>query len=157
MRIEPHDDMGGAVLNCAVRYALGRASYIPGLVMDEIRPMLAELTAKTLYCMERDIREWVVGTGNQKNQYWEEWGDFLKLIEEQFEKQKNDATPGEDDRIDFMIFSKRMALAKAFEEWANENDVAKTPASVVTFLYSFGVLDVQAAFRLIEKNDKDEE
>ena len=47
MKIEPNDDMGGAVLNCAVRYSLGRASYMPGLVMDEIRPMLAGLTAKT--------------------------------------------------------------------------------------------------------------
>lgn len=156
MKIEPNDDMGGAVLNCAVRYSLGRASYMPGLVMDEIRPMLAGLTAKTLSCMERDIREWMADAGNQKNPYWEEWSGFLKLIREQLEKQKNAATPGEDDRIDFMIFSKRMALAKAFEKWADENGVAKTPASVVTFLYGYGVLDVQASFRIIEQHGEDE-
>ena len=40
MKIEREDDFGGAVLNCAVRYALGRMSYMPGLVMDVIRPML---------------------------------------------------------------------------------------------------------------------
>ena len=156
MRIEPHDDLGGAVLNCAVRYALGRASYMPGLVMDEIRPMLAELTAKTLYCMERDIREWVVGTGNQKNPYWEDWGGFLKLVRDQLEKRKTEATTGEDEPGDFMIFSKRMALATVFEKWADENGVAKTPASVVTFLYGHGMLDAQKAFRIIEQYGKDE-
>ena len=36
MKIERDDDFGGAVLNCAVRYALGRMSYMPNLVMDEI-------------------------------------------------------------------------------------------------------------------------
>ena len=49
-----------------------------------------------------------------------------------------------------------MALAKAFEKWADENGVAKTPASVVTFLYGYGVLDVQASFRIIEQHGEDE-
>lgn len=155
MKIEPNDDMGGAVLNCAVRYALGRASYMPGLVMDEIRPKLANLTEKTLYCMERDIREWMADTGNQMNPYWEDWGDFLTLVREQLEKQKSGATPKENDQFDLMIFSKRMALAKAFEKWADENGVAKTPASVVSFLYGHGMLDVQKAFRIIEQYGED--
>ena len=42
MQITRDDDRGGAVLNCAVRYALGRSSYMPGLVMGVIRPMLKE-------------------------------------------------------------------------------------------------------------------
>jgi len=156
MRIEPNDDMGGAVLNCAVRYALGRASYMPGLVMDEIRPVVGNLTEKTLFCMERDIREWMQDTGNQKNPYWEDWDGFLKLVREQLEKRKTDASAEEDERIDFMIFSKRMALAKAFEKWADENGVAKTPASVVSFLYGHGLLDVQKALGIIEKYGEDE-
>lgn len=156
MRIEREDDMGGAVLNCAVRYALGRASYMPGLVMDEIRPMMENLTSKTLYCMGRDIEGWMSDSGNQKNPYWEDWGGFLKLVREQLEKRKTDATPEEEERIDFMIFSKRMALARAFEKWADENRVAKTPASVVTFLYGYGMLDVQKAFRIIEQYGEDE-
>ena len=50
MKIERKDDFGGAVLNCAVRYALGRRTYMPGLVMDEIRPMLKDCSERTLWC-----------------------------------------------------------------------------------------------------------
>lgn len=55
--IEQDDDFFGAVLNCAVRYCLGRQSYMPGLVMDKIRPWLPHLTNKTLWCFIRDIEE----------------------------------------------------------------------------------------------------
>ena len=56
MTITREDDFGGAVLNCAVRYALGRRSYMPGLVVDEITPMLKDCSDKTLWCFDRDIR-----------------------------------------------------------------------------------------------------
>ena len=59
MKITRDDDFGGAVLNCAVRYALGRASYMPGLVMDEIRPMLPDCNDKTLHVFAKDIEEWL--------------------------------------------------------------------------------------------------
>lgn len=55
--IEPGDDFFGAVLNCAVRYCLGRQTYMPSLVQDFIRPLLPHLSVKTLFVMERDIRE----------------------------------------------------------------------------------------------------
>lgn len=57
MKIEREDDFGGAVLNCAVRYALGRMSYMPGLVMDVIRPMLKN-------CSERPCG---ASTGTSRN------------------------------------------------------------------------------------------
>ena len=41
------DDDFGAVLNCAVRYAIGRQTYMPGLVIDFIRPMLPYLNNAT--------------------------------------------------------------------------------------------------------------
>lgn len=52
MQITRDDDFGGAVLNCAVRYALGRASYMPRLVMDQIRPMLPDCSDKCVACQE---------------------------------------------------------------------------------------------------------
>ena len=55
--IDPADDYFGAVCNFAVRYALGRQSYAPGLVQDFIRPLLPKLSEKTLAVLERDIRE----------------------------------------------------------------------------------------------------
>lgn len=55
--IDPSGDVFGAVLNCAVRYALGRQSYMPHLVMDFIRPLLPSLSGKTLWCFDNDIEE----------------------------------------------------------------------------------------------------
>ena len=51
------DDFFGATINCAVRYACGRQSYMPSLVIGVVRPMLPLLNDKTIGCMERDIRE----------------------------------------------------------------------------------------------------
>ena len=47
--IDPHDDDFGAICNCAVRYAVGCRTYMPGLVIDFITPYLSELTDKTLW------------------------------------------------------------------------------------------------------------
>ena len=51
-------DFFGAVLNCAVRYCIGRMTYMPGLVTDWIMQHCGGLlTAKTLGVMKRDIDE----------------------------------------------------------------------------------------------------
>lgn len=76
MKIEKDDDFGGAVLNCAVRYALGRFSYMPCLVMDEIRKMLKDCSDKTLWCFDRDISEWLAGRTREMTAYEKEWSSF---------------------------------------------------------------------------------
>lgn len=60
------DDDFGAVLNCAVRYAIGRQTYMPSLVIDFITPLLPELNDKTLWCFDQDITEqrWMGGYGD---------------------------------------------------------------------------------------------
>lgn len=50
------DDFG-AVLNCAVRYAIGRQTYMPTIVIEQITPMLPYLSDKTLWCFDQDITE----------------------------------------------------------------------------------------------------
>lgn len=55
--VDPANDDFGAVCNCAVRYCLGRRSYMPSLVCRYIISLLPELTDKTLDCFERDIAE----------------------------------------------------------------------------------------------------
>lgn len=57
MQIEASDPNLGAVINCAVRYSIGRATYMPHLVVDFILPLLSELDDATLYVMRRDIEE----------------------------------------------------------------------------------------------------
>ena len=59
IKIMPDDmDFFGGVLNCAIRYCIGRESYMPGLVTDWIRQYCdGLLTEKTIAVMERDIDE----------------------------------------------------------------------------------------------------
>ena len=40
MKISVQNEGFGIILNCAARYALGRRSYMPGLVVDFITPLL---------------------------------------------------------------------------------------------------------------------
>ena len=47
----------GTILNCAVRYAIGRRTYMPGLVIAYITPLLPSLDDKTLSIFDRDIAE----------------------------------------------------------------------------------------------------
>ena len=66
--IDPADDYFGAVLNCAVRYAIGRRTYMPSLVIDFITPLIPHLNSKTLWCLDQDITEarWEGGYGDPK-------------------------------------------------------------------------------------------
>lgn len=56
-RIDISDDNFGLILNCAVRYAIGRQSYAPGVVIDFIRPLLPYVNERTLYVFDQDITE----------------------------------------------------------------------------------------------------
>lgn len=88
MKIERSDDFGGAVLNCAVRYALGRFSYMPGLVMGEIRPMLKDCSDKTLWCFDRDISEWLAGRTGEMYAYEKEWACFRDEVRRIIQERK---------------------------------------------------------------------
>lgn len=48
-------DAFGTVLNCAVRYSLGRRTYMPHLVIDFIRPLLPYVDDATIWCFKRDL------------------------------------------------------------------------------------------------------
>lgn len=56
-KIDLADDDFGSILNCAVRYALGRETYMPSLVIDFITPLLPHLSDRTLWCFDQDITE----------------------------------------------------------------------------------------------------
>ena len=64
--IDLQDDFFGTVLNCAVRYAIGRQTYMPSLVIDFIPPLIPYLNDKTLWCFDQDVTEarWTCGYGN---------------------------------------------------------------------------------------------
>ena len=76
--VQLEDDNFGAVLNCAVRYSIGRMTYMPRLVQDFIRPLLPYLSNKTLYVMERDIAE--ANSYGDRNIDEPDWMRFLSEV-----------------------------------------------------------------------------
>lgn len=75
----------GTILICAVRYSIGRQSYMPGLVQDYIRPLLPYLDKRTLFVMQRDIEEAAHrpgGLGDARID-WPGWISFLEAVKEE--------------------------------------------------------------------------
>ena len=63
------------ILLCAVRYAIGRQTYMPSLVIDYITPLLPYLTDNTLRLIANEITEYGAyegGLGDEKidKPYW---------------------------------------------------------------------------------------
>lgn len=91
-RIGVTADDFGAVCNCAVRYCLGRRSYMPSLVCGYITPLLPELTDKTLDCFERDIAERKrTGFDFGDSCDYETWDAFYKAVCNEIEGRKVNA------------------------------------------------------------------
>lgn len=81
MTIEINKDFE-TILLCAVRYAIGRQTYMPSLVIDYITPLLPYLTDNTLRLIANEITEYEGyegGLGDEKidKPYWEQ---FLRKI-----------------------------------------------------------------------------
>ena len=51
------DEYFGTICLCAMRYALGRKTYMPGLVQDFIRSHIKQIDRATIQIMIRDIDE----------------------------------------------------------------------------------------------------
>lgn len=56
-RLDPADDDFQSVLICAERYACGRRSYMPDVVISYITPLLPVLSDRTLSALQRDLNE----------------------------------------------------------------------------------------------------
>lgn len=88
--VAPTNDDFGAVCNCAVRYCLGRRSYMPSLVCGYIISLLPELTDKTLDCFERDIAERKrTGFDFGDSCDYETWNAFYKAVCKEIEGRKH--------------------------------------------------------------------
>lgn len=86
--IDISSDFFGAVLNCVVRYAMGRRTYMPSLVIDFIRPLIPHLSDTTLWCFEKDISEELPdGLGDPQIDA-PKWIDFLGFVREEIEERK---------------------------------------------------------------------
>jgi hypothetical protein len=82
--IDLADDDFGCVLNCAVRYAIGRQTYMPHLVIDFITPLLPYLNNRTLWCFDQDVTnaKWEGGYGHKEIDE-PNWMKFLAAVREE--------------------------------------------------------------------------
>lgn len=78
--VDPANEDFGAILNCAVRYALGRRTYMPSLVIGFITPRLKQLSSKTLWCFDQDVTDarYVGGYGDPCDE--DDWIRFLAAV-----------------------------------------------------------------------------
>lgn len=56
-QIEVSDHDFGLILNCAVRYSLGRRTYMPHIITAFISPLLTHIDDNALYVMIDDIEK----------------------------------------------------------------------------------------------------
>ena len=70
------------ILLCAVRYAIGRRTYIPSLVIDYITPLLPYLSDNTLRLIANEITEHDTYEGGLGDEMIDRpyWIDFLRKI-----------------------------------------------------------------------------
>ena len=78
------------MLISALRYAIGRESYMPSVTINYIHYLIPQLSANTLYVMQRDIRETITNYGRIKSKlYMEvEWIGLEAELRKEYEKKK---------------------------------------------------------------------
>ena len=64
---------------CAVRYALGRHSYMPSLVINEIIHLIPSLMDRDLTCMRNDIADYLTHENKSSIEY-KLWSDLYNRI-----------------------------------------------------------------------------
>ena len=83
--LDPNNEDVGAVLICAVRYGLGRRTYITKLISDVIIPIVPQMNNKNLCVMERDIVEQErFGYGDECDK--DEWMKLLDTLKAEREQ-----------------------------------------------------------------------
>ena len=87
--IDINDKDFGALLICAVRYCLGRQTYMPGLIIGYITPLLPRISDNTLRCMETDLSQPDLygGFGNKKIDE-PIWIKFRCNVQEEIQRRK---------------------------------------------------------------------
>ena len=81
MKIDIDQDDFGTLCICAIRYCMGRQTYMPSRVRGIVRQHLAELSDKTVEVMLEDSKsQWCFGDERIDKPGWIEW---RKLLEEE--------------------------------------------------------------------------
>jgi len=72
----------------ALRYAIGRYTYMPGITIDYIRYLIPQLSAKTLFVMKRDITEEIERYQRMERELYmaKEWQKLAEEIGDMYDK-----------------------------------------------------------------------
>ena len=74
----------------ALRYAIGRYTYMPSVTIEYIRYLIPQLSAKTLFVMQRDINEEIARYYRMERELFlaDEWQKLAEEIGIEYEKKK---------------------------------------------------------------------
>ena len=74
----------------ALRYAIGRYTYMPSVTIEYIRYLIPQLSAKTLFAMKRDIDEEIERYQRMKRELYmdKEWQKLAEEMRIEYEKKK---------------------------------------------------------------------
>lgn len=74
----------------ALRYAIGRYTYMPRVTIDYIRYLIPQLSTKTLFVMKRDIDEEIEHCERMGRELYmdKEWAKLAEEIGIEYEKKK---------------------------------------------------------------------
>ena len=74
----------------ALRYAIGRYTYMPSVTIEYIRYLIPQLSAKTLFMMKRDIDEKIEHCERMGRELYmdKEWAKLSEEISIEYEKKK---------------------------------------------------------------------
>lgn len=74
----------------ALRYAIGRYTYMPSVTIEYIRYLIPQLSAKTLFVMKRDIDEEIERCERMGRELYmnKEWTKLAEEIGIEYEKKK---------------------------------------------------------------------
>ena len=85
-----YDDDFGCIVNSALRYAIGRHTYMPSVVMDFIRKHIDVLDTRTIHVMIKDIEREAEHESLNKRDEWLNLRDDLKAHYEAILQQDTD-------------------------------------------------------------------
>lgn len=86
---DAEDSDFGSLVICAIRYCMGRRTYMPSTIIGVVTPIIAKLDTNTLRCIDRDLSEPAIygGLGDEKIDE-PLWLNFHSLIKEEIQNRK---------------------------------------------------------------------
>lgn len=83
--VDPSSSDFGALCTCAIRYCIGRRTYMPSLIIDYLTPLIPKLETRTLVVIATDIK----GTANLGDDCdAAAWNHFLSAVEAEIKKRR---------------------------------------------------------------------